>query len=170
MRVRCGAMCLERLAISCTARGGSPTVREGVDPRPPSRSGYRHAPYTPHIKLKTDLIALLSALADQESNQERGASKQLAPGAPYTHLQTDLGLLPRAKIRRWTGGPPTGRYRRIAQLPLKASVGKRRRLLLITVATIGRGDFLIPRQYRPNCLRFDPRSSFTSPPISHPSS
>jgi len=26
------------------ARGGSPTVREGADPRPPSRSGYRHAP------------------------------------------------------------------------------------------------------------------------------
>jgi len=30
------------------------------------------------------------ALSDQESNQEIGASKQIAPGAPYTHLLADL--------------------------------------------------------------------------------
>jgi len=36
------------------------------------------------------LIALFVALSDQESDQERGASKQLAPGVPYTHLLTDL--------------------------------------------------------------------------------
>jgi len=35
------------------------------------------------------LIALFVAL----SNQERSASKQLAPGAPYTHLLPDLRLL-----------------------------------------------------------------------------
>ena len=33
---------------------------------------------------------LFAALSNQESNQERGASKQLAPGAPYTRLQTAL--------------------------------------------------------------------------------
>ncbi len=38
------------------------------------------------------LIALFVALSDQESDQERGASKQLAPGAPYAHLLTDLLL------------------------------------------------------------------------------
>jgi len=37
------------------------------------------------------LIALFAALSDWESNQERGASKQLAPGVPYTHLQPALG-------------------------------------------------------------------------------
>jgi hypothetical protein len=36
------------------------------------------------------LIALFVALFDWKSNQERGASKQLAPLLPYTHLQTDL--------------------------------------------------------------------------------
>src|SRR5262245_58413514 len=36
------------------------------------------------------LIALLVALSDQDSNRETGASKQLAPGVPYTHLLTDL--------------------------------------------------------------------------------
>jgi len=36
------------------------------------------------------LIALFVALSDQESGQERCASKQLAPGAPYTLMQTDL--------------------------------------------------------------------------------
>jgi len=35
------------------------------------------------------LIALSVAL----SNQETGASKQLAPGVPYTQLQTDLNCL-----------------------------------------------------------------------------
>ena len=34
------------------------------------------------------LIALSVALSDQESNQERGASKRLAPGVPSAHLQT----------------------------------------------------------------------------------
>jgi hypothetical protein len=36
------------------------------------------------------LIALFVASPNQESNQERGASKHLAPGAPYTHLLTAL--------------------------------------------------------------------------------
>jgi len=36
------------------------------------------------------LIALLAASSDRESNQERGASKQLAPGVPYTHLLTAI--------------------------------------------------------------------------------
>src|SRR5262245_43619891 len=45
----------------CAARGGSPTVREGMDLRPLSRSGYRHAPPTPHIKVKTDLSELAIA-------------------------------------------------------------------------------------------------------------
>src|SRR5215510_13032048 len=35
---------LRAITIACTTRGGSPTVREGVDLCPPSRSGYRHAP------------------------------------------------------------------------------------------------------------------------------
>jgi hypothetical protein len=38
------------------------------------------------------LIALCVALSDQESNQETGTSKQLAPGVPYTHLLIDLTL------------------------------------------------------------------------------
>src|SRR5262245_19051845 len=45
-------------AIRSTARGGSPTVREGVDLRPPSLSGYPHAPPLPHNKLTTDLKIL----------------------------------------------------------------------------------------------------------------
>jgi hypothetical protein len=36
------------------------------------------------------LIALFVASSDQESNQETGASKQLAAPLPYTHLLTDL--------------------------------------------------------------------------------
>jgi hypothetical protein len=36
------------------------------------------------------LIALFVALSDQESNKERGASKQLAAPLPYTHLLSDL--------------------------------------------------------------------------------
>jgi hypothetical protein len=36
------------------------------------------------------LIALFVASSKQESNQERGASKHLAPAAPYTHLLTAL--------------------------------------------------------------------------------
>ena len=36
------------------------------------------------------LIALFVASPNQESNQERGASKRLAPGAPYTHLLAAL--------------------------------------------------------------------------------
>jgi len=36
------------------------------------------------------LIALFVALSDQESDQETGASKQLALGATYTQLQTAL--------------------------------------------------------------------------------
>jgi len=40
------------------------------------------------------------ALSDQESNQERGASKQLAPVAPYTHLLTDLKMLHEKKKGR----------------------------------------------------------------------
>jgi len=36
------------------------------------------------------LIALFVASPNEESNQERGASKHLAPGAPYTHLLTAL--------------------------------------------------------------------------------
>ena len=39
------------------------------------------------------LIALFVVLSDQESNQERGASKQLAPPLSYTHLQSDLMLI-----------------------------------------------------------------------------
>jgi len=34
------------------------------------------------------LIALLVSLSREESNQETGASKQLAPGVPYAHLLT----------------------------------------------------------------------------------
>jgi len=40
------------------------------------------------------LIALIVASSDQESNQERGASEQLAAPLLYTHLLTDLGLPP----------------------------------------------------------------------------
>jgi len=58
------APALERFAIASKARGGSPTVREGADPRPPSRSGYRHAPPIPHIKLKTDLGMTLPVAAN----------------------------------------------------------------------------------------------------------
>jgi hypothetical protein len=36
------------------------------------------------------LIALFVASPNQESNQERGASKHLAPGTPYTYLLTSL--------------------------------------------------------------------------------
>src|SRR5262249_9099650 len=36
------------------------------------------------------LIALFVSFSDQESNQERGASKQLAPGVPYTQSHPDL--------------------------------------------------------------------------------
>jgi hypothetical protein len=36
------------------------------------------------------LIALFVASSDQESNRERGASKQLASPLPYTHLLTAL--------------------------------------------------------------------------------
>jgi hypothetical protein len=36
------------------------------------------------------LIALLVASPNQESNQERGASKHLAHRVPYTHLLTAL--------------------------------------------------------------------------------
>jgi hypothetical protein len=38
------------------------------------------------------LIALSVVLSNQESNQERGASKQLAPGVPCAHLQTPTGV------------------------------------------------------------------------------
>jgi flagellar basal body-associated protein FliL len=36
------------------------------------------------------LIALFVALSDQESNQERVASKQLAAPLPYMNLLTDI--------------------------------------------------------------------------------
>src|SRR6266540_4307672 len=46
------------------------------------------------------LIALFVAFSDQESNQERGASKQLAPGVPYAHLLTDLWRFANARTGR----------------------------------------------------------------------
>src|SRR5262249_54904738 len=61
---------------------------------------------------KTVWAICLIALSDLESNQERGASKQLAPGAPYTHLLTDLKMLREKKKER----------RRCAQSRLKYSL------------------------------------------------
>jgi|SRR5262245_3541010 len=45
------------------------------------------------------LIALSVVLSDQESNQERGASKQLAPGVPCTRLQTTIAVRTTIKAR-----------------------------------------------------------------------
>src|SRR5262245_10796173 len=42
------------------------------------------------------LIALFVALSDRESNQERGASKQLAPPLTYKRFQTDLEAQPQS--------------------------------------------------------------------------
>ena len=46
------------------------------------------------------LIALFVAFSDQESDQETGASKQLASGVPYAHLLTDLWSFANARTGR----------------------------------------------------------------------
>jgi len=54
------------------------------------------------------LIALIAAL----SNQERSASKQLAPQLPYTQSQTDLKYAVRDEIKEATiGAGPQGRQK-----------------------------------------------------------
>src|SRR5262249_44528093 len=52
----------------------------------------------------------------QESSQERGASKQLAPGVKYTHLLTDL-ILQREMYRRLSNAaePPVFRTLRVTR-------------------------------------------------------
>ena len=58
------------------------------------------------------LIALLEAL----SNQERSASKQLAPGVPYTQSQTALKYAVRDEIEEATIGAGPGRRQDVLNL------------------------------------------------------
>src|SRR5262245_45725574 len=52
----------------------------------------KQAADSPVGRLLTRAVLYRSCVArfSQESDQERGASKQLAPGVTYTHLQTNL--------------------------------------------------------------------------------
>jgi hypothetical protein len=49
------------------------------------------------VRAQICLIALTAALSDQESDQERGASKQLAAPLPYTQLQSATTRKPKGK-------------------------------------------------------------------------
>ena len=109
---RCGRVCLERIAITLTGRltGSVPrAVASGLQAPAPLATARGTDPYChlsmPYIDLQSALvsglrlrvrcgaiclIALFVSLSNQESNQERGASKQVAAPRPYLHLQTAI--------------------------------------------------------------------------------
>src|SRR5262245_5534644 len=76
-------------------------------------------------------IALFVTSSDQES-QERGVSKQIAPGAPYAHLLTDLQQFSVGRMDFDRGGRKGARRLADSSSALR-SCGDLRRLVILLI-------------------------------------